>query len=371
MTSVTVTWTAATDNVGVTGYSFYRDGKYTTDVTGTSAQLGSLGCGHTYTVGVNAYDAAGNHSATASIHASTRACPDTTPPSPPSSLQVTAQATTSLTVAWKVSTDNVGVAGYFVYLNGSHVANETGTSAALGGLGCGQGYTVGVNAYDAAGNHSTTTSISASTAACPLTGRVIASPCLNFRSGPYSSATLIGCIPYNTIIDISCTSSGSSVTGPYGTESTWDYTSWNGTSGFVSDAWVYTGTNSPIARPCDNPPSREQEAINWLNAHAGSGAYGGLCELMVENAYGTSGRYASALADYHAQLAAGRIHTDTSPPMGALVFYSGIEPTLGHVEISNGNGQYWDSDGTIHLVNFSYGGTYYGWSYAPASWPGA
>jgi hypothetical protein len=92
---------------------------------------------------------------------------------------------------------------------------------------------------------------------------------------------------------------------------------------------------------------------------------------MVENAYGTSGRYASALADYQAQKAAGRIHTDTNPPMGALVFYSGIDPSLGHVEISNGDGRYWDSDGTIHLVNFSYGGTYYGWSYAPDSWPGA
>jgi uncharacterized protein YraI len=273
-------------------------------------------------------------------------------------------------VVWTASTDNVGVTGYSVDLHGSHITNATGPSATLSGLVCGQTYTVGVDAFDAAGNHSGTTSMSASTSACPLTGRVLASPCLNLRNGPYSSSTLVGCIPYNTIITISCTATGSAVTGPYGTESIWDYTSWSGTSGFVSDAWVYTGTNSAIAGPCSTP-SREQEALNWLNAHAGSTAYNGLCELMVENAYGTSGQYPSALADYTAQKNAGLIHTDTNPPAGALVFYSGSDPSLGHVEISNGDGRYWTSDGTIHLVSFTWGGTYYGWSYAPANWPGA
>jgi uncharacterized protein YraI/predicted esterase len=88
-------------------------------------------------------------------------------------------------------------------------------------------------------------------------GRVLASPCLNMRTGPGSGDTLVTCIPVNTVIPIDCTASGSSVTGPYGTETTWDQTSYGGQGGYVADAWVYTGTNSPVAGSCSasTPPS--------------------------------------------------------------------------------------------------------------------
>ena len=66
--------------------------------------------------------------------------PDTTPPSVPLGLQATSSSQTSITVAWNASTDNVGVAGYFVFLNGSHVSNASATSATLSGLSCGQSY---------------------------------------------------------------------------------------------------------------------------------------------------------------------------------------------------------------------------------------
>jgi len=42
--------------------------------------------------------------------------------------------------------------------------------------------------------------------------------------------------------------------------------------------------------------------------------------------------------DYLAEANAGRIHTDTNPPAGALVFYGGANGN-GHVAISIGNGQ--------------------------------
>lgn len=204
------------------------------------------------------------------------------------------------------------------------------------------------------------------------TGRIIASPCLTLRGGASTSAAAVACIPYNTTVGIDCTTSGDSITGPYGATSLWDHTSYGGQSGFVTDAWVYTGTAGAIAGQCasSSPSSREQRAVSWVAARAGSSAWNGLCETMVENAYGTRYQYSSAIADYQAQRAAGRIHTDTNPPAGVLVFYSG-NSSYGHVEIANGDGRYWTNDGTIHLVNFSYGGTYYGWSYAPTNWPGA
>ena len=173
---------------------------------------------------------------------------DHTPPSTPANLHVTAKTFNSATVAWNPSTDNVGVAGYFVYVNGTHVANETGTSAKVS-LTCGHSYTVGVNAYDVAGNHSSTTNITVSISACP-TGKISISPCLDFHNGPGHDYTKIGCIPDATIISIDCTAQGNAVTGPWGTETIWDHTYYGGKAGYVADAYVYTGRNGAVAPTC-------------------------------------------------------------------------------------------------------------------------
>lgn len=82
------------------------------------------------------------------------------------------------------------------------------------------------------------------------TGRIIISPCLNLRAGPNGSTALIGCVPDGLTISIQCTAQGNGVTGPYGTETIWDRTTYNGYTGYVSDAYVYTGTNSAVAGAC-------------------------------------------------------------------------------------------------------------------------
>ncbi|GAA4277943.1 hypothetical protein GCM10022259_26670 [Aquimarina mytili] len=61
-TSVRLSWTAATDNIGVSGYNVYRDGALITTVTGTYYNVTGLSPGTTYTFEVNAYDAAQNTS---------------------------------------------------------------------------------------------------------------------------------------------------------------------------------------------------------------------------------------------------------------------------------------------------------------------
>ncbi len=60
---VSLSWTAATDNVGVTGYRVYRNGNLITTVTGTSANDTGLTDGTSYSYTVSAIDAAGNASA--------------------------------------------------------------------------------------------------------------------------------------------------------------------------------------------------------------------------------------------------------------------------------------------------------------------
>ena len=171
--SITVAWTASTDNVGVSGYGLYRAGSSTGSTTTTSATFSGLACGTTYTLGVDAYDAAGNRSAQATVSSPTSACPppppttDTTAPTVPGNLATTGATTTSISVSWSASTDNVGVTGYGLYRGGTSTGSTTSTSASFTGLTCGTAYTLAVDAYDAAGNRSGKSSITASTSACP------------------------------------------------------------------------------------------------------------------------------------------------------------------------------------------------------------
>ena len=93
--------------------------------------------------------------------------PDTAAPSKPTSLSKTAATTSSITMSWRASTDNVGVTGYSVYRNGTRVANLAATTYKFTGLACGKSYTLGVAAYDARGNTSAAATLVAATSACP------------------------------------------------------------------------------------------------------------------------------------------------------------------------------------------------------------
>lgn len=87
-TSVALSWNAATDNVGVTGYRLFRgpNAGNLTEVTttiNTSYMFAGLNCETTYVFAVEAYDLAGNSSAKEITDPlATNACtaPDTTPP---------------------------------------------------------------------------------------------------------------------------------------------------------------------------------------------------------------------------------------------------------------------------------------------------
>jgi hypothetical protein len=73
---VTLTWSAAADQTDpALGYDIYLDGAQVSTATGTSATVSGLACGKSYTLAVDAYDAAGNRSAQISTTASTLACP--------------------------------------------------------------------------------------------------------------------------------------------------------------------------------------------------------------------------------------------------------------------------------------------------------
>jgi chitodextrinase len=77
---------------------------------------------------------------------------DTTAPTVPGGLAASGLTTTSVTLSWIASTDNVGVAGYRIYSSGALIASTSTTSLSIGGLVGGTSYAFTVAAFDAAGN---------------------------------------------------------------------------------------------------------------------------------------------------------------------------------------------------------------------------
>jgi Cellulose binding domain len=80
--------------------------------------------------------------------------PDTQPPSVPTGLQVTGTTSSTISLAWNASTDNVGVTGYEIRRDGSTIFSSSSTSFTDTGLGASTTHTYQVRALDAVPNRS-------------------------------------------------------------------------------------------------------------------------------------------------------------------------------------------------------------------------
>jgi len=110
--SCTVSWTASTDNVGVTGYELRRDSTSLGTETGTSRSVSGLVYNVPSVLTVRARDAFGNWS---NWSAPLTVTLDATSPTAPGSLASPSQTGTSVTLTWTAATDNVGVVAYDIY----------------------------------------------------------------------------------------------------------------------------------------------------------------------------------------------------------------------------------------------------------------
>lgn len=171
----TVSWTAASDNIGVVGYEVSADTgtpNYVGVGTALSKVLTALAANTAHTVRVRAYDAAGNKSTALTASFTTLAAIDSTVPVWSNGTTVTASAVTynSFTVTWPAATDNVGVAGY-------ELDNGSGTYVSIGmlltsnvaGKASSTAFTVRVRAFDSAGNKSAPITKVVTTLAAPVT----------------------------------------------------------------------------------------------------------------------------------------------------------------------------------------------------------
>ncbi|MGW4212551.1 PQQ-dependent sugar dehydrogenase [Lentzea sp. NPDC004789] len=158
-TTVSLKWEAATDNVGVTGYEIYQHGQHVLSVGNVlEATATGLQPDTDYDWTVFAKDAANNVSqASNNVLGRTQpAPPDNEAPTVPGNLRSTGKTATSVDLAWNASTDNVGVTGYDIYVNGEakQTADGSATSATVAGLTAGTEYAFRVLAKDAKGNRS-------------------------------------------------------------------------------------------------------------------------------------------------------------------------------------------------------------------------
>lgn len=169
--SVSLSWTASTDNIAVTGYDVYKNGTLLATTTSTSYSVTGLAASTTYTFYIKAKDAAGNvSSASSTLSVTTTASTDTQAPTVPTGLASSSLTSSSFTLSWTASTDNVAVTGYEVYQDGTLLGTVTTTNYSVTGLTASTTYSYTVKAKDAAGNiSSASTALSVTTPAVTIT----------------------------------------------------------------------------------------------------------------------------------------------------------------------------------------------------------
>lgn len=150
--STNLSWSGATDNIGVSGYDVYQDGVFRASTASTSFVASGLSASTAYSFYVITKDAAGNSSPSSNIVTVTTLTPDTTAPSAPTSLIASGTTSSTTNLSWTASTDDTAVTGYDVYQNGVFKASTVATTYAVSGLTASSAYTFYVIAKDAAAN---------------------------------------------------------------------------------------------------------------------------------------------------------------------------------------------------------------------------
>lgn len=149
-TKVYLTWSASEDNVGVAGYSVFRDGTKIGKTAQTFYMDTGLTDASTHTYNVEAFDLAGNSLAeTPFIIVTTW---NTIAPSAPIGLSLVYNSCTEATLSWTPSTGKVAIGSYRVFLNGFEYRVVYGPPLVFYALTPGAFYGLTVEAVDVDGN---------------------------------------------------------------------------------------------------------------------------------------------------------------------------------------------------------------------------
>lgn len=158
--SISLSWSPSAAGSGCTlqGYKVYRNNTLLDTVTnGTSYTDSGLTPSTEYAYTVSAVNTNGSVS-TQSGSVSTTTAADASAPTTPVDLHTTVITSSAVALSWTASTDNVKVAGYRIYRNGTQVGTSVNTTFTDVGLTPSTEYTYTIQAYDAAGNASSSSS---------------------------------------------------------------------------------------------------------------------------------------------------------------------------------------------------------------------
>jgi len=185
--SVNLSWTASTDNVGVSGYRIRRGGTQIGTSATTSYTDNTVSGSTSYSYTVSAYDAAGNTSEQSTPADVTT--PDTLAPDTPTGLSAVPASATQVNLSWNASSDSggSGLAGYRIYRNGTHITSVGSTSYSDTSVAPSTSYSYTVLAYDHANNlsgHSNTASVT-------TPSNIPSTPGLTAKAGTNSSNFIV------------------------------------------------------------------------------------------------------------------------------------------------------------------------------------
>lgn len=167
--AIDLSWTAATDNVAVTGYRIYRDGGTAPIITVNGTTFSDAAPLGTHSYSVTAIDAASNESGLSNIASATVVgSSDVTPPTAPTALTATANlATGTIALSWTASTDDVAVTGYRVFRDNGTTAIATVSGTTFNDTNQLGTHVYAVAAIDAAGNQSALSNSATATITIP------------------------------------------------------------------------------------------------------------------------------------------------------------------------------------------------------------
>lgn len=274
-TTFNLSWTASTDNVGVTSYKISEATNKFSEITvtsGTTASLSGLTASTVYSVRVKACDSALNCSAnTANLNVTTTApVVDTQAPTVPVGLTANPSQTTAA-LSWTASTDNIGVTGYDVSINSGAAVSVSGTSYTATSLNPNTTYNFKVRAKDANGNLSAysvatnfTTLNQVPTVASYYSSKVTAQLSASVQTSPASITIQWANVTGRTVSSVaiyrktlSATSWGTAIANPSATLNSWtdssvslgslyEYKVQLGTSSGTAYGYIVSGVNADI-----------------------------------------------------------------------------------------------------------------------------
>ncbi len=151
--SINVSWRASTDNVQVTSYDVLVNGNFKGNTSNTNYSITGLVSNTTFIITIIAKDIVDNKSVK-STPINGKTLVDNTAPTVPTNIIISNKTDVTFKITWLASTDDTGVTGYDIYIDGVLKSSTDNTLYTVTGLMPSTTYRVSILSKDAVNNQS-------------------------------------------------------------------------------------------------------------------------------------------------------------------------------------------------------------------------